>query len=291
MSESTMGKQVFLNEKLIPIEKAMVSVTDRGFMFGDGVYEVMPFYAHRGFRLEAHVERLLRSLAAVRIPSPYSQEQWLSHIIAFSQQHEESEQSIYVQVTRGPAAIRNHAFPAVMHPTVYMMSEPLTPPDNKGQHGVAAITATDFRWLRCDIKSISLLANVLLRQYALDCGVSEALLIRDGYLTEGAASNIFIVKNGMLYTPPINHLVLAGVTYEIVLELARTHHIPIGVRAICQEELFTADEVWLTSSTKEIVAITELDQKPIGQGKPGPVFTRMYELYQTFKQTVLYQGE
>jgi D-alanine transaminase len=282
---------VFLNGKITSVEKAMISVTDRGFLFGDGVYEVIPFYSHQGFRLEAHVNRLMRSLAAVRIPSPYTQEEWLTHIQRFSQQHEEGDQSLYVQVTRGPAAIRNHAFPNVMHPTVYMMSEPLIVPGiDKVQQGVAAVTAEDFRWLRCDIKSISLLANVLLRQHALDCGVSEAVLIRNGYLTEGASSNIFIVNKAVLCAPPIDYLVLAGITYEVVVELARTHHIPLEIRPIKQEEIVTADEIWLTSSTKEILAITQLDGKPVGNGKPGPVFTHMYRLYQMFKQTVMRQG-
>lgn len=283
---------VFLNGQIIPAEQAMVSVTDRGFIFGDGVYEVIPFYSHIGFRLQEHVSRLMQSLAAVRIPSPYTEAQWIEHILAFNRQHTESDQSIYVQITRGPSPVRNHAFPAEVRPTVYMLSEVLqTPPAELVRDGVAAVTARDFRWLRCDIKSISLSANVLLRQYAVDQGVTESVLIRDGYLSEGAASNIFIVKNGMLFTPPADHLMLAGITYDVLLELAAEHNLPFEIRPISAAELFAADEIWLTSSTKEVLAITKLDNHPIGNGRPGPIFERMYALFQAFKRDVMRQGD
>jgi len=185
-------------------------------------------------------------------------------------------------------AKRDHAFPKGVAPTVFIMSNPLlTPPKELLATGVAAITASDNRWLRCDIKAISLLPNVLLRQMAVDVGAVETVLLRDGFMTEGAASNIFVARDGILLAPPKNHLMLPGITYDVVLELAAAHDIPYEVREISEYEVRTAQELLLTSSTKEIMPITRLDGKAVGDGSPGRMFAQLYQLYQNYKVTVM----
>jgi D-alanine transaminase len=204
--------------------------------------------------------------------------------------NEPEDQSLYMHITRGPAK-RDHAFPKVVTPTVFLMSNPLTtPPRQQVNEGVSAITAVDNRWLRCDIKAIALLPNVLLRQEAVEAGCVEAVLLREGFMTEGAASNIFVVRNDVLLAPPKNHLMLPGITYDVVLELAEADGIRHEVREISEAELRGAQEVWLTSSTREVLAITQLDGKPVGNGKPGPIFSRMYALYQDYKNRVMRSG-
>jgi D-alanine transaminase len=204
------------------------------------------------------------------------------------EEREEDDQSVYLQVTRGPMAVRSHIFPKVVQPTVFMMSEPLaTPPAAQRKNGIAAISTEDSRWLRCDIKATALLANCLLRQMAVDAGCVETILFREGVLTEGAASSILVVSGGTLLAPPKNHLVLPGVTYDVVLELAAAYGLPVEVRTINVDEVRAADELWLTSSTKEVLPIVRLDDRPIGDGRPGPVFARMYGWYQDFKQKVM----
>lgn len=285
-----MSEIVYLNGEFMPLEQARVPVLDRGFIFGDGVYEVIPVYSRHPFRLPEHLRRLQHSLDSIRLANPLSDIEWtkLTHdIIA---RNEGDDQSVYLQITRGVAR-RDHAFPKDAKPTVLMMSGPLvTPAKNLVDNGVPAITATDYRWLRCDVKSVSLLANCLLRQTALEAGAVEVVMFRDGYLTEGSSSNIFAVKNGRLLAPPKNHLVLPGITYDVVIELAAAHGIPFEVREIPEQEVKTADELWLTSSTKEVLAITTLDGKPVGAGKPGAVFRRIHSLYQEFKRKVMRQA-
>jgi D-alanine transaminase len=259
---------VYLNGKFMPIEEAYIPVLDRGFIFGDGVYEVVPVYSRRAFRLSEHLKRLQASLDGIRLANPHSEAEW----------------------TR--LAKRDHAFPQPpVQPTVYMMSSPLLPPAAELlASGVSAVTAADNRWLRCDIKAISLLPNVLLRQLAVDAGCAETILIRDdSFMTEGAASNIFAVRDGTLLAPPKNNLMLPGITYDVVLEIAAANRIPCQVREIAKSEIFTADELLLTSSTKEILPVTTLDGKPVGTGKPGAMFARLHSLYQDFKREVMRQ--
>jgi len=285
-----MSEIVYLNGEFMPLEQARVPVLDRGFIFGDGVYEVIPVYSRRPFRLPEHLRRLQHSLDSIRLANPLSDSEWtkLTHDIVA--RNEGDDQSVYLQITRGVAR-RDHAFPKDAKPTVLMMSGPLsTPAKDLVDSGVPAITATDYRWLRCDVKSVSLLANCLLRQTALDAGAAEVVMFRDGYLTEGSSSNIFAVKSGRVLAPPKNHLVLPGITYDVVLELAAAHGIPFEVREVPEQEVKMADELWLTSSTREVLAITTLDGKPVGTGRPGAVFRRIHPLYQEFKRKVMRQA-
>lgn len=278
---------VFLNGEFLPLAEAKVSVLDRGFVFGDGVYELVPVYSKKPFRLDAHLRRLQASLDGIRLANPYAEDAWREWILRLIELQDFADQSVYIQVTRGVAP-RDHAFPAGVAPTVFMSAQPLVTASvaQKGA-GVCAVSAVDNRWLRCDIKAIALLPNILLRQQAVDVGCAETIMLRDGFLTEGAASNIFVVKAGVLLAPPPSNLMLTGVTYEVVLELAATHGIAHQVRAVSEAEVRDADELWMTSSTKEIMAIVKLDGVPVGEGMPGPLARRMDALYQTFKQQVM----
>jgi D-alanine transaminase len=282
----------YLNGDFLPLAEARVSPMDRGFLFGDGVYEVVPVYSRRAFRLDEHLARLQKSLDAIRLVNPLSATEWQAVVAHLVAQAEWDDQSVLLQVTRGPMAVRNHAFPAAVTPTVFGLVEPLhTPPEDMRTHGVAAISAADFRWLRCHVKATSLLANCLLRQMAIDAGCAETIMFRDGILSEGAASNIFVVKNGTLLAPQKNHLMLTGITYDVVLELAAQHGLPTEVRDITDAEVRAADELWLTSSTKEVLPIVALDGAKVGaDGTPGPVFRQMYGWYQDFKRDVMRRG-
>jgi D-alanine transaminase len=282
---------VFLNGKLLPGEQATVSVLDRGFIFGDGVYELVPVYSRVPFRLEEHLARLERSLGEAKIRNPYSRAQWRSHIYQLIDAQPFEDQGVYFQVTRGVAK-RDHAFPKGAEPTVFMMSNPLVnPPQAQIEKGAAAVSAPDNRWLRCDIKSISLIGNVLLRQLSSEVGAAETILLRDGRLTEASASNVFIVKRGVIQSPPKTNLILPGITYDVVVELAQANGLALEFRDIADAELRAADEIWVTSSSKEILAIVELDGQRVGDGRPGPVFRRMHQLYQQFKQKVMRAGK
>jgi D-alanine transaminase len=289
---------IYLNGKYMPIEDAKISVLDRGFIFGDGVYEVIPVYSRRAFRLAGHLQRLQHSLDGIRLQNPYIESEWTTIINQLIARNAGEDQYLYLHITRGVAK-RDHAFPnPPVAPTVFMMSNPLpTPPADLLRSGVGAVTAQDNRWLRCDIKAIALLPNVLLRQMAVDAGCAETILIRAGsksggeFMTEGAASNIFVVKNGKLLAPPKDNLMLPGITYDVILEIAATNGIPHEVRRIDVAEVHAADELLLTSSTKEVLAITQLDGKPVGTGKPGPMFARLHALYQDFKRDVMRASE
>ena len=282
---------VFLNGKLLPLEQASVSVLDRGFIFGDGVYELVPVYSRVPFRLDEHLARLERSLAAVSIRNPYSRAQWRAHLHALIDAQACEDQGVYFQVTRGVAK-RDHAFPRDAEPTVFMMANPLVnPPPAQVEAGAAAVSAPDFRWLRCDIKSISLVGNVLLRQLSAEAGAAETILFRDGKLTEASASNVFIVKRGVVVAPPKSSLILPGITYDVVVELARANGMPLELREVAEAEVRAADELWVTSSSKEVLAIVSLDGKPVGDARPGAAFRRMYRLYQDFKQQVMRAGK
>jgi D-alanine transaminase len=285
-----MSEIVYLNGEFLPLENARVSVLDRGFIFGDGVYEVIPVYSRHPFRLAEHLVRFKRSHDAIRLAYPMSDAEWTKLVNDLVSRNAGDDQSVYLQVTRGVAK-RDHAFPKDVSPTVFGMSNPLTTPARDAvEGGVHAITTVDYRWLKCDVKSTSLLGNCLLRQLAADAGAVEVVMFRDGFLTEGSSSNVFVVKDGKILAPPKNNLVLPGITYDVVLELAQTKGLPYEVRPISKEEVLAADELWVTSSTKEVLAVTTLDERPVGTGTPGPVFTRMHQLYQEFKRTVMRQA-
>jgi len=280
---------IFLNGAFMPLEEAKIPVLDRGFIFGDGVYEVIPVYSRKAFRLEAHLQRLQNSLDGIKLRNPYSNAIWTAMIDELIARNAGDDQYLYLHITRGVAK-RDHSFPnPPVAPTVFMMSSPLAAPSTELLHtGVSAITAQDNRWLRCDIKAISLLPNVLLRQLAIEAGCTETILIRDNsFMTEGAASNIFVVKNGVLLAPPKDHLMLPGITYDVILEIAAASGIAYQVRKISVAEVHAADELLLTSSTREVQAITQLDGKPIGTGKPGAMFGKLHALYQTYKQEIM----
>ena len=278
---------IYLNGKFMPREGARIPVLDRGFIFSDGVYEVIPVYSRHPFRLEEHLSRLQHSLDGIRLDNPHSAREWEERIRRLVEINEPEDQSVYLQITRGVAK-RDHAFPKDIEPTVFMMSNPLVTPSRETlEKGAATISAADNRWLRCDIKAISLLPNVLLRQMAVDAGAAETILLRDGFLTEGAASNIFAVKDGILLAPPKDNLMLPGITYDVVIELAQSIGLPCEVRQVSENELFSASELLLTSSTKEVTPITSLDGKPVGNGKPGPVFEKLHAAYQAFKHSVM----
>jgi D-alanine transaminase len=282
---------VFLNGKFLPIEEAKVPVLDRGFIFGDGVYELVPVYSRVPFRLDEHLARLERSLAETRIRNPYTRAQWRELIYRLVDAQSFDDQGLYFQVTRGVAK-RDHAFPKDVEPTIFMMSNPLvTPPRELVQKGAAAVTAQDNRWLRCDIKSISLIGNCLLRQLSAEAGAVETILFREGKLTEASASNVFVVKRGVILSPPKSSLILPGITYDVVVELAGANGLPLELRDVTEPEVRGADEIWVSSSSKEVLPVVSLDAVPVGDGRPGPLFGRMYQLYQEFKQKVMRAGK
>mgnify|MGYP003572542282 CR=1 FL=1 len=272
---------VYLNGEFLPLSEARVPVLDRGFIFGDGVYEVIPVYAGRLFRLEEHLQRLENSLKCIKLDNPLTRQQWIERLETLVVRNKGGDQSIYLQVTRGPAK-RNHNFPERVVPTVFMMSEPAStlPPSN----GVKAITRIDTRWQRCDIKSIALLANVLLRQEAVEVGAAEAILIREGYAMEGAASNVFIVADGVAITPPKSQFILPGITRDLIVEAMQAAQLPYREADISETQLRSADEIWITSSIREIVPVITLDDKRVGTGQPGAVWSQVWQIYQDYKQ-------
>jgi D-alanine transaminase len=248
---------------------------------------VIPVYSHHPFRLAEHLVRFQRSHDAIRIPNPLSDAEWTRLVQDLVARNAGDDQSIYLQVTRGVAK-RDHAFPKDAKQTVFGMSSPLsTPAKDAIENGVHAITAIDYRWLKCDVKSTSLLGNVLLRQAAADAGAIEVVMFRDGFLTEGSSSNVFVVKNGTILATPKDNLVLPGITYDVVVELARANGVRLEVRQISEAEVLAADEIWVTSSTKEVLAVSTLNERAVGNGKPGAVFHRMHQLYQDFKREVM----
>lgn len=282
---------IYLNGEWQPLSDARVSVLDRGFLFADGVYEVVPVYSRHAFRLDEHLQRLQTSLDSIRLTNPLSATEWRDLVLQAITRQDFDDQQVYLQVTRGCGPNRDFPFPAPAKPSTLIYPMPLiTASAELKAQGVSAISREDYRWLRCDIKSLALLANVLLRNEALDIGCAETILIRDGYLSEGAASNIFVVKNGVLLCPPKSHLMLSGITYDVVLELAAANAIPVEVRPVSDGELRNANEIWMTSSTREILPITRLDDVAVGNGRPGPLAARMDALYQAFKHNVLRQG-
>jgi len=283
---------VYLNGDFIPVQDACVPVTDRGFLFGDGVYEVIPAYGGRLFRLPHHLQRLQNSLDGIRLTNPLTAAEWEGVFNTLLQRNSDTagthnDQAVYLQVTRGSAAQRDHGFPAVVTPTVYATSNPIAGTDpHIAQYGVAAVTLDDIRWRRCDIKAITLLANVLLRQQALDQQAVEAILIHDGVAIEGSASNLFVVSDDVIMTPPKSECLLPGITRDLVLELAGRHSLAFQETEIPVALLAQASEIWVTSSTREILPITQLDQRPVGAAKPGPVWHAMSHYYRDYKEAV-----
>lgn len=278
----------YLNGNYQPLAETQVPVMDRGFLFGDGVYEVIPVYGRKPFRQREHLARLQASLDGVRIANPLSAAQWDAAIARVSSAASFADQQLCIQVTRGVSPVRNHAFPENVAPTVLIFADELLPPKAELRDGTRAVSAADIRWLRCNIKATSLLANCLLRQLAIDAGCAETVLFRDGILTEGAATNIFAVKDGRLLAPQKNHLMLPGITYDVILEIAAARGLPCTVRDITEAEVRNADELLMSSSTREILPIVELDGRPVGQGRPGPVGQMLAAAYQDFKRTVMY---
>ena len=275
---------VYLNGQFVPLSQANVSVLDRGFIFGDGIYDVIPVYQREMFRPMQHLERLTRSLASVGIDNIYSNEQWLRIIANLMENSEGSDLLVYIQVTRGVAPRRAHAFPLNTQPTVFIMVNAMSAPSKEmRERGVACVTMQDMRWLHCDIKSTSLLGNVLAAQNAAQHGAVETIQFRDGFLTEASASNVWIVKNQTLLGPKKNNLVLEGIRYGLFEELCAKHVIPFEMRVIAQDEVFAADEVLLSSATKEILPVTLIDSKPVDLGKPGPMYAKLYAIYQEAK--------
>jgi len=272
---------VYLNGDFLPLDEAKISVMDRGFLFGDGVYEVIPVYGGRPFRLGEHLLRLENSLAGIRMVPPLTGEEWKAIFSRLIQG--DHDQSIYLQVTRGVAPKRDHAIPPHIEPTVFAMCTPIPPLPTAG---ISAITVDDIRWQWCHIKAITLLANVLLRQEATDRGCTEAILVRNGHAVEGAASNLFAVVEGVLVTPPKGHELLPGITRDLVLELALERGIEAAERPISLAQLQSASEVWLTSSTREIMPVIELDGEAVGEGQPGPLWQCIQRCYQEYKETL-----
>jgi D-alanine transaminase len=278
----------YLNGKWMPLADASISVLDRGFIFGDGVYEVIPVDTVDGirapFHARPHYARLQRSLDAVRIANPLSLERWLDLTAELIERHPWPRQLIYVQVTRGVAK-RDHPFPTGVAPTVFMNSTPWPQiPAGQIENGVAAVTHADERWLHCDIKSISLLGNVLMKQYAMDNGASETVMLRDGFLTEGSSTNTMLVKDGVVIAPLKTVQILPGITYDAVFDIARAHGVETQRRPVAEAELRSADEVWLSSSGREVLAITRLDGAPVGNGRPGPVYRQVQAWMQQAKR-------
>ncbi len=282
----------FLDGEYTRLCDAKVSVLDRGFIFGDGVYEVIPVYARRLFRFDDHIARLGRSLAKVRIAAPATREQWLERaralVAALHAQTGADDQLVYLQVTRGVAP-RDHVMPPDIAPTVFMMVSPMKPPTaDQRHHGVACTTAADFRWQRGDIKSTSLLGAVLARQISADHGAVETILFRDGWLTEASASNVWIVHEGALLGPPKSEHVLEGIRVELLRELCEEEGVAYNLRPIAEADVRAADEVLLSSATKEVLPVTKIDGEPVGhgalRGKPGPVYARLHEAYQRAKR-------
>ena len=278
---------VYLNGEFLPLSQAKISVLDRGFIFGDGVYEVIPAYGKNLFRFKEHIVRLNNSLAGIRLNISKSEYEWLEVITELMDKNEGIDQSIYLHITRGVAP-RDHGFPKEdKQATIFAMSNPLLPqPEYIKEKGVVAVTLADNRWSNCHIKAISLLANILLRQEALEQNAQEAILIKDGHATEGAASNLFIVQDQVIKTPAKSSELLPGITRDLIVELANNHQLSIEEAEILESDLIKADEIWLTSSTKEILPVTKLNEKMLSQGKPGPVWAQMMGFYQAYKENL-----
>ncbi len=274
---------VYLNGEYLPLSEAKISVLDRGFLFGDGVYEVIPSYSGDFFRMQDHLDRLQDSLSKIRLDLPYRFEQWMEILTPLLDKTK--NQYIYLQITRGVSAKRDHAFPKHPVPTIFAMCSDIKPFAGV-ETGVKVMTMEDSRWEMCNVKATTLLANVLLRQKAVEQGCAEAILHKNGYVTEGAASNLFAVIDGILITPEKTAEILPGITRKVILEIAQANGFQLSEEIIALEALQTASEIWITSSTREIIPVIELDSIPVGDGIPGPVFHKMNQLFQDYKKSV-----
>lgn len=272
---------VYVNGEFVSLSEAKVSVLDRGFIFGDGIYEVVPIYHGQPFRMKEHLDRLDRSLAKIEIAPPMERQSWLDLVTGLVALETEQECAmVYIQVTRGVAK-RDHAFPnPAVQPTVFAMLAPMTaPPPALREKGLRAISLEDERWLHCDIKSVSLLGNVLAKQAAVKAGVDEVVQFRSDYLTEGASCNIWMVKDQAVYAPPKDNLVLEGIRYGLLEELCQEQGIAFHLTPIHRTEVAHADELMLSSATREILPIVSLDQQAVGTGQPGPIYHRLRQAY------------
>jgi len=273
-----------LNGRFLPLAEAHLSPLDRGFLFGDGVYEVIPAYGGRLFHLPGHLKRLQHSLDGIRLKNPLNDPEWSALLKELVTKNGGGDQAVYLQVSRGADVGRDHGFPAKAPATVFAMSSPLDPlPDELKHRGARVITLQDIRWQRCDIKCTALLGNVLLRQQAIEAGCHEGLLLRNGHVTEGTASGLFIVEDGVLVTPPDSPELLPSITRDVVLMLAARIHMPMRRDVIPIGALERAEEIWLVSSTREVYAVTSVDGRPVRDGKPGVQWQRMYALFQEHK--------
>jgi D-alanine transaminase len=273
----------FLNGSYLPLQEARISPLDRGFLFADSVYEVLPAFAGRMFRFKEHFDRLQRSLREVKIASPHTHEEWCEILNELIRRNASVDMYLYVQVTRGAEYGRNHAFPSGSTPTVFAMASPLPilAPELRAS-GLSAITVEDFRWGRCDIKATVLLANVLMKQQAADAGAQEAIIVRGEEVLEGSSTSVLIVKNGILATPPNSHRILPGTTRDAALELA-TDNMPIEIRPVRLDELRAADEVWLAAATRDVLPVTRIDGAIIGSGRPGPHWSRIDSAFKALR--------
>jgi D-alanine transaminase len=275
----------YLNGAELPLEEARISPLDRGFLYSDGAYELMPIYAGRPFRFQAHRERMTRSLGELQMRDPHTHEEWREILGKLVAHNGGVDQYVYWQVTRGAERGRNHAPLPDIPRTVFAFCAPLpiaSPAVLAG--GVKCVTTDDTRWARCDIKSVSLLANILLRQLSIDAGAAETILLRDGSLMEASSSSVHVVIGGEIRTPPRSHKILPGTTRGVMEEMASRVGIPIRSTAVSEAELRAADEVWISSSTREVQPVTTLDEQPVGSGKPGPVWRRVYDELQSYKR-------
>lgn len=279
----------FLNGEYSTLQHTKISVMDRGFIFGDGIYEVVPAYNGKPFRLEQHLNRMERSLLELRVANPYTREEWktiatilITKLAAntLATDVNSSNQLVYFQITRG-VAMRDHVMTPDITPTVFAFAQPMKPITTaQKENGVACVSAEDFRWKKAHIKTTSLLAAVFARQISADQGALETIMFRDNLLSEAAASNVWVVKGGKVLGPKLDQLVLEGIRYGFIEELCAARGIPFELRNITREEVFSADEILISSATKEVLAVTTLDGKPVANGKPGPVFKQLSAGYQ-----------
>ena len=278
---------VYLNGEFLAQSQAKVSVLDRGFLFGDGVYEVIPVYGGKPLRLDEHLIRLQRSMNRVSITEPLSRQEWKAVFQDLLDMNPGADRSIYLQVTRGAAPLRDLSIDYDIRPTVFIMVNAIKPIDyEKLEAGIEAITVEDFRWKACNIKSVSLIANVMVRLHANQSSVVDAIMVRDGLVTEATASNVFVVHKGVISTPPNSEYLLPGITRDLVIELARSNGFELTERDIRASELETADEIWLTSSTREIAPVVKINQQPVGDGVAGVCWKKIITLYKEYKQAL-----
>jgi D-alanine transaminase len=271
---------VYLNGQWLPLSEAKVSVLDRGFIFGDGIYEVVPVYHRKPFRFDQHLDRMMRSCEKIRLPNPLSREEWKAVVAKLIDSLPDADQFVYWQITRGPA-MRDFAFPATPTPTVFAMTSPFAPvPKRQREEGLRCVKLPDIRWLKCDIKAVALLGAVLNKQESLDQGADDCIMFRDGQLTESSSANVWVVKQGTVHVPPKDNLILEGIRYGFIEELCVRENIPFKVQRMTEADVDAADEILLTSATREIVGVTQLNGKPVGSGKLGPVYTKLYAAFQ-----------